>query len=326
MGRWGVDGRERLSEGGDGRGRGVAAHLLTLASRDPPHRAPTHTPRCQARHTRTHPTHTYALQPLHKMAASAPAYLKAFVESVAELPAELRRTFQLMRELDAKAAAMQRQADLDARTCLLSGGKVREERERAVGCETESWRCAAFEGAAPCRAPIHPARSHRRARAHVGAGGRAREHAPCISRTLSLLSFHCQADAAAAASPSSPGGKRTTREAELQAMRERLDADMKQVCGWRRCAGGGRGARRERGGGRSPSRARQPRARGTERKNGDGRSSRGGPPPLPRTPPCARSCLGRRTRTRERDSAAGEAREQTHTRPCPSHPSIPSIT
>ena len=57
------------------------------------------------------------------MAASAPAYLKAFVESVAELPAELRRTFQLMRELDAKAAALQRQADLDARTCLLNGGK-----------------------------------------------------------------------------------------------------------------------------------------------------------------------------------------------------------
>ena len=77
------------------------------------------------------------------MTASAPAYLKAFVESVAELPAELRRTFQLMRELDAKAASLQRQADLDARTCLLNGGKVggERERERASGAEQRAAGC-----------------------------------------------------------------------------------------------------------------------------------------------------------------------------------------
>ena len=105
----------------------------------------------------------------HAMAASAssaPAYLKAFVESVAELPAELRRTFQLMRELDAKAAALQRQADLDARTCLLNGGKAVRwgpgggwER-RASAAVADWWRgmrgeqAAAGEQALPSAAPL----------------------------------------------------------------------------------------------------------------------------------------------------------------------------
>ena len=57
--------------------------------------------------------------------AMATAYLRDFVESVADLPAELQRTFALMRELDASAAALQASADAAARTCLLGPGASR---------------------------------------------------------------------------------------------------------------------------------------------------------------------------------------------------------
>lgn len=118
-------------------------HTPTLGAQ---RRAHAHTAHAARVRPRTH-THAPRISPIHTMAASAPAYLKAFVESVAELPAELRRTFQLMRELDAKAAALQRQANLDARTCLLNGGKAVSERvggdgerERRAAAATNWWR------------------------------------------------------------------------------------------------------------------------------------------------------------------------------------------
>lgn len=51
--------------------------------------------------------------------AEASSYLRSFVESTAELPAEVQRTFLLMRELDEKSAALQESADAAARALLL---------------------------------------------------------------------------------------------------------------------------------------------------------------------------------------------------------------
>ena len=51
--------------------------------------------------------------------AEASSYLRSFVESTAELPAEVQRTFLLMRELDDKSAALQESADAAARALLL---------------------------------------------------------------------------------------------------------------------------------------------------------------------------------------------------------------
>ena len=63
------------------------------------------------RRTKRH-THTTAM-------AEASSYLRSFVESTAELPAEVQRTFLLMRELDDKSAALQESADAAARALLL---------------------------------------------------------------------------------------------------------------------------------------------------------------------------------------------------------------
>ena len=54
------------------------------------------------------------------MSVGASAYLRSFVDSTAELPAQLQRTFALLRELDAKCASLQTAADADARACLLA--------------------------------------------------------------------------------------------------------------------------------------------------------------------------------------------------------------
>ena len=51
--------------------------------------------------------------------AEASSYLRSFVESTAELPAEVQRTVLLMRELDDKSAALQESADAAARALLL---------------------------------------------------------------------------------------------------------------------------------------------------------------------------------------------------------------
>ena len=46
------------------------------------------------------------------------AYLRNYVESVAELPSELSRCFKLMRELDSSAHELQQQADEASRRRL----------------------------------------------------------------------------------------------------------------------------------------------------------------------------------------------------------------
>ena len=46
------------------------------------------------------------------------AYLRNYVESVAELPSELARKFRLMRELDEKAHALQAEAEAASRRRL----------------------------------------------------------------------------------------------------------------------------------------------------------------------------------------------------------------
>ena len=45
-------------------------------------------------------------------------YLRGFVDSVSDLPAELQRIFGLMRELDTQAAALQRKVDSSAQAAL----------------------------------------------------------------------------------------------------------------------------------------------------------------------------------------------------------------
>jgi Inhibitor of growth proteins N-terminal histone-binding len=60
-----------------------------------------------------------ALKKKKKSMAEASSYLRSFVESTAELPAEVQRTFLLMRELDEKSAALQESADAAARALLL---------------------------------------------------------------------------------------------------------------------------------------------------------------------------------------------------------------
>ena len=107
-------------------------------------------------------------------AANASAYLRSFVDSTAELPAQLQRTFALLRELDGKCSALQAKADANARACLLG----------------------------PAAAAI-----------------------------------------AAAAAGSPPPAKRpkAATEGELRALRERMEADMKQVGRDGRAACGRRG-------------------------------------------------------------------------------------
>ena len=46
------------------------------------------------------------------------SYLQSFVESVAELPAELRRCFGLMRQLDEQATDAQKRLDAAAQAAL----------------------------------------------------------------------------------------------------------------------------------------------------------------------------------------------------------------
>ena len=65
------------------------------------------------------------------------AYLRNYVESVAELPSELSRCFKLMRELDSSAHELQQQADEASRRRLAEfAAQVQHRRLSVMPCRS----------------------------------------------------------------------------------------------------------------------------------------------------------------------------------------------